>query len=157
MNLFSCFVKLSVQTFQPIIVIYIRGNFVCHHLGCTLIYRPSSYPFRVSSTIPEIFKTYIRLKCKLTYFNILISISENLYLKLYIRNISNNYTCYINVLGLTVCLTLHKLFVLFFLELNELYQGGLSFFLGSGPPKFNGGGGESSLFPRWSSLLFVCR
>ena len=37
---------LSVQTFQPLIVIHKRGNFVYHHRGCALIYRPLSYPFR---------------------------------------------------------------------------------------------------------------
>ena len=32
--------------FQPLILIYRRGNFVYHYLGCILIYRPLSYPFR---------------------------------------------------------------------------------------------------------------
>ena len=40
------FVKISVQTFQFLIVIYKRGNFVNHYVGCTSIYRPLSYPFR---------------------------------------------------------------------------------------------------------------
>ena len=36
---------LSVQTFQPLICIYSRGNFMYHHWGCTSNYRPLSYPF----------------------------------------------------------------------------------------------------------------
>ena len=43
--LIGWFIKFSVQTFQPIILIYRRGNFK-YHKGCTLIYRPLSYPFR---------------------------------------------------------------------------------------------------------------
>ena len=39
------FIKVSVQTFQPIIVIYRRGNLVFYHWECTSIYRPLSYPF----------------------------------------------------------------------------------------------------------------
>ena len=31
--------------FKPPIAIYIRDNFVYHHLGCTSIYQPLSYPF----------------------------------------------------------------------------------------------------------------
>ena len=38
--------KLSVKTFQPLIVIYIMGNFVYRHWGGTSIYWPLSYPFR---------------------------------------------------------------------------------------------------------------
>ena len=45
--IFIClFIKLSVQTFQPLIVIYRRENFVYHHWVCTLISLPLSYPFR---------------------------------------------------------------------------------------------------------------
>ena len=32
------------QTLQQLIVSYRRVNFVCHHFGCTEIYRPLSYP-----------------------------------------------------------------------------------------------------------------
>ena len=38
--------QLIVDTFQPLLVIYIRGNFVYHHWKCTPIYRSLSYPFR---------------------------------------------------------------------------------------------------------------
>ena len=38
----SWFIKLSFQTFQPLIVIYRRGNYVW---GSTSIYYPLSYPF----------------------------------------------------------------------------------------------------------------
>ena len=31
------FIKLNVQTFQPLIIIYMRGNFVYHHWGCTIL------------------------------------------------------------------------------------------------------------------------
>ena len=37
---------MSVFTFQPLILIYGRDNFVYHHWGCTWVYRPLSYPFR---------------------------------------------------------------------------------------------------------------
>ena len=40
--LIGWFVKSSVQTFQPQILIYKRGNFVYHHWGCTSIYWPLS-------------------------------------------------------------------------------------------------------------------
>ena len=36
----------SVQTFQPIILIYKRGNFDFHHWGCISIYSTMSYPQR---------------------------------------------------------------------------------------------------------------
>ena len=39
-------IKLSVQTFQPLIVIYRRDNFVYHYWRYTSNYRPLSYPFR---------------------------------------------------------------------------------------------------------------
>ena len=39
-------IKLSVQTFQPLTVIYRRENLACNHWGCTSIYLPFSYPFR---------------------------------------------------------------------------------------------------------------
>ena len=38
--------SLSVQTFQPLIVIYRRGKLLKKRWGCRLIYRPFSYPFR---------------------------------------------------------------------------------------------------------------
>ena len=37
-------IRLSIQSF--LILICRRDNFVYHHLGCTSIYRPLSYPFR---------------------------------------------------------------------------------------------------------------
>ena len=45
------FFLLSVQMFQPLIVIYRRGNYVYHHWVCTSIYWPLSYPFRSLATI----------------------------------------------------------------------------------------------------------
>ncbi len=40
-------IKLSIQAFQPLIVIYRRGTFVVgDHWGFTYIFRPLSYPFR---------------------------------------------------------------------------------------------------------------
>ena len=39
------YIKLGVQTFQPLIVIYLRVNLVNHYWGCTSIYRPLSYPW----------------------------------------------------------------------------------------------------------------
>ena len=44
--LIGWFFSYCVLTFQPIIVIYRRGNFVYHDWGCKLIYRPLSYLFR---------------------------------------------------------------------------------------------------------------
>ena len=46
LNLIGWLIKISVQTFQPIIIIYRRGNFVYHLRECTSIYRSLSYPFR---------------------------------------------------------------------------------------------------------------
>ena len=47
LNLIGCWVmKLIVQTFQPLTVIYRRCNFMYHYWGCKLINRPLSYPFR---------------------------------------------------------------------------------------------------------------
>ena len=43
--MFSWFNKVSVQTFQPRIVVYRRGNLVLYHWECTSIYRLLSYPF----------------------------------------------------------------------------------------------------------------
>ncbi len=43
--LFVWLIKLSVKIFQPLIVMY-KVNFVYYYWGCTLIYRPLSYPFR---------------------------------------------------------------------------------------------------------------
>ena len=40
--LIGWFIKLSVQTFLPLILIFRRGNFVYHHWRCTSIYRPLS-------------------------------------------------------------------------------------------------------------------
>ena len=44
--LISWFIKLSIQTFQRLIIIYRRGKFVYHHWRCASIYWPLSYPFR---------------------------------------------------------------------------------------------------------------
>ena len=40
------FIKLRDQTFQPLFLIYRRGNFVFHNWGCTSMYWPMSYLFR---------------------------------------------------------------------------------------------------------------
>ena len=47
MNFIGCFITLSVQTFQLLIVIYRRSNFVYHYRGCKSIYQPLSYPLKV--------------------------------------------------------------------------------------------------------------
>ena len=57
------FIKLSVQMFQPLIVIYKRGNIVYHHWGCAFIHRLLSYPFRSLKLYP--------IPAKLFYFCIL--------------------------------------------------------------------------------------
>ncbi len=46
--MFICylFITSSVQTLQPLILIYRRGNFVYQYWVITLIYRPLSYPYR---------------------------------------------------------------------------------------------------------------
>ena len=44
--LIHLFLKLIVQTFKPLIIIYRRCNFVYHYWGCTSIYWQLSYPFR---------------------------------------------------------------------------------------------------------------
>ena len=51
LNLIGWFIKLSVQTFQPLIVIYRKGNFVYRDWGCTSICRSLSYPFRLLNNI----------------------------------------------------------------------------------------------------------
>ena len=43
---FGWFIRLSVQMFQPLIVIYKRVDFVCHHWERTSIYWQLSYPFK---------------------------------------------------------------------------------------------------------------
>ena len=43
--------KLRVQTFQPLIIIYRRSNFVNHHKSVTSFKRPMSYPFKSLRTI----------------------------------------------------------------------------------------------------------
>ena len=40
------FIKFSVHTLQPLIVIYRGSKFVNWHWGCTSIYRPLSYALR---------------------------------------------------------------------------------------------------------------
>ena len=42
----SLILKLSVQTFQPVFLIYRRSNFVNNHWWCTSIYLSFSYPFK---------------------------------------------------------------------------------------------------------------
>ena len=49
---FRWFIKLSVQTFQPLILIYKSCNLVCHHWGCTSIYRLLYFPFRCLHHLP---------------------------------------------------------------------------------------------------------
>ena len=44
--LIGCFIKLSVQMFQSLIITYRRGNLVYLHWGCTSFYRSLSYPLR---------------------------------------------------------------------------------------------------------------
>ena len=44
--LIGWFIKMSIQTFQPLNVIYRRGNFVYQHWVCPSIYRSSFFPFR---------------------------------------------------------------------------------------------------------------
>ena len=44
--LISWFIRLRVQTFQPIIIFYRRDNFVYCHWGCKSIYWLLCYPFR---------------------------------------------------------------------------------------------------------------
>ena len=47
--------------FQPLIIIYKRGNFVYHHKGyCTSIYRQISYPFRSLINIPVLRLLYVK-------------------------------------------------------------------------------------------------
>ena len=43
--LIGWFIKLSVQTIQPLILIYRSPNFVYNYWRCTSIYRPRSCPF----------------------------------------------------------------------------------------------------------------
>ena len=45
--------QLSVLTFQPLIIIYRRGNFMFYLWGCISFYRSLSYPFRSLISIPK--------------------------------------------------------------------------------------------------------
>ncbi len=65
--LIAWFIKLSVQTFQPQIVIYSRGNFVYHHWGCKSIYRLLFYPLRSLTKAPSasLLNKYIFLRLTL--------------------------------------------------------------------------------------------
>ena len=58
--LIGSFIKLSIQMFQPLIVIKRRSNFVYHPWECTLIYWPFSYPFRSLTFTWEIFLRILR-------------------------------------------------------------------------------------------------
>ena len=51
-------IKLSVQTFQALIEIEKRGNFVYHHWRYTSIYRPFSYPLKLPENI-QIFSLFL--------------------------------------------------------------------------------------------------
>ena len=44
-GLIGSFIKLNVQTFQPLILFYRRGNFVYHHCGFTPIFQPLSLDY----------------------------------------------------------------------------------------------------------------
>ena len=49
----------SVQSFQQIIIIYARSNFVYYHRECTSIYNPLSYPLRKRKDVCKILFLYI--------------------------------------------------------------------------------------------------
>ncbi len=53
--MFGWFIKLIVQTFEPLVLIYMSGNFVCHHCGCTLILSYSFDPCILLLTISIIY------------------------------------------------------------------------------------------------------
>ena len=40
------FIKMNFQTFQPLIVIFRKDNYMCSHWECLSVYRPLSCPFR---------------------------------------------------------------------------------------------------------------
>ena len=65
---------MSFQTFQPLILIYRRNNFVYHLWGCTLIYQPLSYPFGSMHALGES-QRFVKV-C------VLISINANLQYKI---------------------------------------------------------------------------
>ena len=64
--LIGCFIKLSVQTFQPLILIYRSGNFVYYYWGCISIYRPLNYPLRSLSSYLFCFELFL-LKASLQF------------------------------------------------------------------------------------------
>ena len=65
---FGLLFKLSHQTFQPLIVIYITGHFVYHHWNCSSIYRPLSYPFRSLNNKPKMFQKNKTSTCVIDSF-----------------------------------------------------------------------------------------
>ena len=52
------FVDLTTLGTKPLILIYRRGNFVCHHCWYTSIYQPLSYPFRSLDFYTEVKVTH---------------------------------------------------------------------------------------------------
>ena len=52
------FIKLSVNTFQPIIVIFRKDSIVYHHWGCKSTYWPLSYPNL--DPLAQLICTYVR-------------------------------------------------------------------------------------------------
>ena len=66
--LISWFIKLSVQMFQPLILVYGRKNFVYNHWACISIYRPLSYPFRSLDYMCAFFKAGIGYCCRIKRF-----------------------------------------------------------------------------------------
>ena len=61
MNLVSWTIKLSVQAFQQLIVIYRLSNFVYDHRVCTSIYGSLSYPFMSQGNIVSILLLHLIL------------------------------------------------------------------------------------------------
>ena len=54
-------IKLSVQKFQPLILIYKRDDILVNHdWGCTSIYRQLSYPFRSLPPSPHRYAKFLR-------------------------------------------------------------------------------------------------
>ena len=80
--LIGWFFKLSVQTFQPLIVIYRRGN-LCIMIG-TFIFRQLSYPFRSLSqmAILEVIKPAFLIGTYPSYLNLVFLLGKGLYFHL---------------------------------------------------------------------------
>ena len=106
-------IKLSVQTVQPLIVIYRRGNFMYNRAGCTSIYRSLSNPFK-SLICPSFFLSVLHSVCIAAVHYVFLH--TVLYIFIYLsaydsKFISSSFACLLNKSFATVCAMTFKQFI----------------------------------------------